>query len=278
MDLKVGVDPDGELGRGGVCHAGHGCLLSLAGWGTARAPAGRTALRGVWATGSYQVTSVRLACRWWPRPGPTGQPQGTRPDDSRVRPWPRPPRGLGWRPRLGSTGQEQGTQPAESRVRPSPRPPPGSSQRNQHLPRHPAKRTADQDPADHRLGPGQPSQRPHRATNPRPLPHSPTLAPSQAWSAGPRLGRPATNCRTAASAARADGIVSSSAVGRPAVPTWSSWRTISSPKRLAAARGRQQWTGPAGRSKLDTGMMQQNGGAAETWTAWATAITAVARW
>ena len=126
--------------------------------------------------------------------------------------------------------------------------------------------------------PGQPSQRPHRATNPRPLPHSPTLAPSQAWSAGPRLGRPATNCRTAASAARADGIVSSSSVGRPAVPTWSSWRTISSPKRLAAARGRQQWTGPAGRSKLDTGMMQQNGGAAETWTAWATAITAVARW
>ena len=113
MDLKVGVDPDGELGRGGVCHAGHGCLLSLAGWGTARAPAGRTALRGVWATGSYQVTSVRLACRWWPRPGPTGQPQGTRPDDSRVRPWPRPPRGLGWRPRLGSTGQEQGTQPAD---------------------------------------------------------------------------------------------------------------------------------------------------------------------
>ena len=278
MDLKVGVDPDGELGRGGVCHAGHGCLLSLAGWGTARAPAGRTALRGVWATGSYQVTSVRLACRWWPRPGPTGQPQGTRPDDSRVRPWPRPPRGLGWRPRLGSTGQEQGTQPADQ----------GSDPHHDHhrdhrsgistcrgiRPSGPPTRT----PPTTAWAPGQPSQRPHRATNPRPLPHSPTLAPSQAWSAGPRLGRPATNCRTAASAARADGIVSSSAVGRPAVPTWSSWRTISSPKRLAAARGRQQWTGPAGRSKLDTGMMQQNGGAAETWTAWATAITAVARW
>jgi hypothetical protein len=28
----------------------------------ARAPAGRTALRGVLATGSYQVTFVRLAC------------------------------------------------------------------------------------------------------------------------------------------------------------------------------------------------------------------------
>jgi hypothetical protein len=28
----------------------------------ARAPAGRTTLRGVWATGSYQVTFVRLAC------------------------------------------------------------------------------------------------------------------------------------------------------------------------------------------------------------------------
>jgi hypothetical protein len=104
--------------------------LFLAGWGMARAPAGRTALRGVWATGSYQVTSVRLACRWWPRPGPTGQPQGTRPDDSRVRPGPRPPRGRSWWLRLGSTGQEQGTQPAESRVRPSPQPPPESSQRN----------------------------------------------------------------------------------------------------------------------------------------------------
>jgi hypothetical protein len=31
--------------------------------GMARAPAGRTALRGVWATGSQQVTFVRLACR-----------------------------------------------------------------------------------------------------------------------------------------------------------------------------------------------------------------------
>jgi hypothetical protein len=62
----------------------------------ARAPAGRTTLRGVWATGSYQVTSVRLACRWWPRPGPTGQPQGTKPEDRRVRPSPQPPRGLPW--------------------------------------------------------------------------------------------------------------------------------------------------------------------------------------
>ena len=39
--------------------------LSMARAGMARAPAGRTALRGVWATGSYQVTFVRLACRWW---------------------------------------------------------------------------------------------------------------------------------------------------------------------------------------------------------------------
>ena len=45
--------------------------------------------------------------------------------------------------------------------------------RNQPLPRHPAKRTADQDLADHRLGPGQPSQRPDGETT---LVHSPTLA------------------------------------------------------------------------------------------------------
>lgn len=31
MDVQVGVDPDGELGRGGVCHAGDGRLLSFAG-------------------------------------------------------------------------------------------------------------------------------------------------------------------------------------------------------------------------------------------------------
>jgi hypothetical protein len=41
----VGVDPDGDrLGCGGVCHAGDGRLLSFAGQGMARAPAGRTAL------------------------------------------------------------------------------------------------------------------------------------------------------------------------------------------------------------------------------------------
>src|SRR4029453_14203653 len=130
MEIQVGVDPDGELGRVGVWDAGHGCLGSLAGWGMARAPAGRTALRGVWAAGSYQVTAVRLACRWRPWLGPTGQPQGTRPDDSRVRPSPRSPHGLGWRPRLGWTGKEKGTTPAESRVRPAPQPPPRSSQRN----------------------------------------------------------------------------------------------------------------------------------------------------
>jgi len=96
----------------------------------ARSPAGRTALRWVWATGSYQVTFVRLACRWWSRVEPTGQIQGTQPVDERVRPSPQPPRDLPWWPQLGSTGQEQGTQPAESRVRSSPRPPPGSSQRN----------------------------------------------------------------------------------------------------------------------------------------------------
>src|SRR6266511_4871550 len=94
----------------------------------ARSPAGRTALRWVWATGSYQVTFVRLACRWWSRVEPTGQIQGTQPVDERVRPSPQPPRDLPWWPQLGSTGQEQGTQPAESRVRSSPRPPPGSSQ------------------------------------------------------------------------------------------------------------------------------------------------------
>ena len=33
--------------------------------------------------------------------------------------------------------------------------------------------------------------------------------------------------------------------------------------------------GPAGHSTYDTAMLQQNGGAAGTWTAWATAITAV---
>jgi hypothetical protein len=52
----------------------------------------------------------------------------------------------------------------------------------------------------------------------------------------------------------------------------------SSPQRLAAARGRHQWPRAAGRSKDDMGMLQQNGGAAETWTAWATAIIAVGRW
>src|SRR6266540_6941177 len=58
----------------------------------ARAPAGRTALRWVWVTGSYQVTFVRLACLWWSRLEPTGQIQGTKPVDERVRPSPRPPR------------------------------------------------------------------------------------------------------------------------------------------------------------------------------------------
>jgi len=91
MDVEVGVDPDGELPGCGVCHAGDGRLLSFAGRGVARAPAGRTALRWVWATGSYQVTSVRLACLWWSRLEPTGQATGTRPVVRRVRLSPRPP-------------------------------------------------------------------------------------------------------------------------------------------------------------------------------------------
>jgi hypothetical protein len=77
VDVLVGVDPDGQLGCDRVCHAGDGRLLSLAGVGVARAPAGRTTLRGVWATGSYQVTFVRLACLRWPQHEPTGQIPGT---------------------------------------------------------------------------------------------------------------------------------------------------------------------------------------------------------
>jgi hypothetical protein len=45
MAVQVGVDPHGDrLGCSGLCHAGDGRLLSLAGQGMARAPAGRTAL------------------------------------------------------------------------------------------------------------------------------------------------------------------------------------------------------------------------------------------
>jgi hypothetical protein len=45
VQVEVGVDPDGDrLDGNGVCHAGDGRLLSLAGQGMARAPAGRTAL------------------------------------------------------------------------------------------------------------------------------------------------------------------------------------------------------------------------------------------
>jgi hypothetical protein len=45
VQVEVSVDPDGDrLDGNGVCHAGDGRLLSLAGQGMARAPAGRTAL------------------------------------------------------------------------------------------------------------------------------------------------------------------------------------------------------------------------------------------
>jgi hypothetical protein len=80
----------------------------------------------------------------------------------------------------------------------------------------PSGTTDHQDLADHRLGPRASLASAMRGTNPRPLPHSPTLARSQAGSAGSRLGRPGGQ-RTAASAARADGIVSPSA-GRPYRP------------------------------------------------------------
>ncbi len=93
------------------------------GWWMARAPAGRTALRGVWATGSYQVTFVRLACQWWSRLEPTGQIQGTKPVDERVRPSPRPHRWNAWWSRLEPTGRMQGTEPVGVWVRPSPSPP-----------------------------------------------------------------------------------------------------------------------------------------------------------
>jgi hypothetical protein len=36
----------------------------------------------------------RLACRWWPRLEPTGQIQGTKPVDERVRPSPQPPQDI----------------------------------------------------------------------------------------------------------------------------------------------------------------------------------------
>jgi hypothetical protein len=42
VDIKVGVNPDGDLGRSRVCHAGDGRLLSLAGRGWhARRPGGQ---------------------------------------------------------------------------------------------------------------------------------------------------------------------------------------------------------------------------------------------
>jgi hypothetical protein len=128
MDVQVGVDPDGELGRGGVCHAGDGRLLSFAGAGWhARRPGGQHCDR------SGRQARIRSRPSGWRAgggrgPGPTGQIHGTKPVDNRVRPSPQPPPELPWRPQLGSTGQEQGTQPAESRVRPSPRPPSESSQ------------------------------------------------------------------------------------------------------------------------------------------------------
>jgi len=64
MDVQVGVDPMVSWGAVGC---GMLVMAVSSAWrgGMARAPAGRTALRWVWATGSYQVTLVRLACRWW---------------------------------------------------------------------------------------------------------------------------------------------------------------------------------------------------------------------
>jgi hypothetical protein len=63
VDLGVGVDADGELRRGGVCDAGDGRLLSVTGRGGTRAGRADSTVMGL-ATGSYQVTFVRLACRW----------------------------------------------------------------------------------------------------------------------------------------------------------------------------------------------------------------------
>jgi hypothetical protein len=87
------------------------------------------------------------------------------------------------------------------------------------------------------------SQRPHAE---RTLVHSPTPPPWPQARPGQQVRgwvvrQP--NCRTAAPAERADGIVSSSAAGQPAVPTWSSWRTISSLK----AAGRPGRLGAVGR-------------------------------
>jgi hypothetical protein len=47
VDLQVGVDPDGELGRGGVCHAGDGRLLSFAGGDGTRAGRADNPARGL---------------------------------------------------------------------------------------------------------------------------------------------------------------------------------------------------------------------------------------
>jgi hypothetical protein len=53
---------------------------------------------------------------------PTGQIQGTRPVDERVKPSPRPHRWNTWWPQLEPTGRMQGTEPVGVWVRPSPLP------------------------------------------------------------------------------------------------------------------------------------------------------------
>jgi hypothetical protein len=92
------------------------------------------------------------------------------------------------------------------------------------------------------------SQRPHAE---RTLVHSPTPPPWPQARPGQQVRgwvvrQP--NCRTAAPAERADGIVSSSAAGQPAVPTWSSWRTISSLKRLVGPDAWELWAAWQSRS------------------------------
>jgi hypothetical protein len=90
VNVEVGVDTDRDPGRGGACQADDGRLLSFAGQGWhARRPGGQHCDGS--ATGSYQVTFVRLPCRWWPRLKPTGRLQGTKPLGGGVRLSLRPP-------------------------------------------------------------------------------------------------------------------------------------------------------------------------------------------
>src|SRR6266540_2940486 len=100
MQVLVGVDPDGDAWRLGICHGGR-AILSIRRDGWSHRPGGRTALRRVWWQQAPIRSRVSGWCRWCGHgAGPTDLTAGTRPVVVGVRPTPQPHQHIA-RARLG---------------------------------------------------------------------------------------------------------------------------------------------------------------------------------